>query len=89
MVPIRTKPGAGPRTADSHWILEYVSTGVVSLAASLLWLVAFYQPIVEASQSVHLLSTTVIVGLFLTVWAILWLCLEAVWDWKAGNLSTS
>lgn len=89
MVPLDTNgsPGARVDDLDTLGALEYFSTGVASLAAAILCLMVFYQPVVAMSRPLYLLSTTVVLAVFLTTWATLWLALELVWGWRRGRLS--
>lgn len=91
MVPFHPSGGGGRAESetDTPGLFAFCSSCVCSLLASILGLFVFYHSLVSLTQPLYVLSTTAIVVVFLTVWALLWMLLQTVLEWRAGRLSAA
>jgi hypothetical protein len=62
-------------------VAGFLATSVVALL--------FYPVLVAVTRPLHLLSSTAIVVVLMLVWALVWLGIEVLWEWRAGRVSTA
>lgn len=78
--PTRTR-GADALEVSVCCVAGFLATSVVALL--------FYPVLVAVTRPLHLLSSTAIVVVLMLVWALVWLGIEVLWEWRAGRVSTA
>ena len=69
--------------------VEYFGCGLLGLIATSLLVPLFYPYLVAVTQPLKMLSSTVIVLVFVVMWTLVWLGIETVWGWRTGRPSAS
>ncbi|MDS0243682.1 hypothetical protein NDO74_20490 [Haloferax sp. S2CR25-2] len=67
--------------ATERYVCSLIGLGAV---AAVLFL--FYPLLLAVTRPLHLLSITALVFVLATVWLVVWLGSELVWEWQTGRL---
>jgi hypothetical protein len=66
--------------------MEHYSCGIAGLAVAVLSSILLYPHLLAFVQHFEWLSSTAFVLSIVFAWTVVWLSLEAAWEWKAGRL---
>lgn len=84
----RAKQAQRSSAADAEGrALEYVVCGLVGLAATLVFFWLFYSLLVVGTRGLYLLSSTAIAFALVSMWLLVWIAAEVLWEWRAGRFT--
>lgn len=78
----RVQTSTDPTTTPSR--LEHYSCALAGLGSVVLLLLVFFPVALKIAQQSHGVSTTLLIIGVAALWAILWISLESVWEWRSN-----
>jgi uncharacterized protein YqhQ len=78
-------------TTDSKTVgpIEHYSCGLAGLLMTAAIGILLYPTLVAVTRPLHLLSSTVLLFILITIWVVAWMVFELAWEWRAGRLPVS
>lgn len=67
--------------------VEHCLCGVTGFFVTGVLIAPLYPTLVAVTQPLYLLSSTALTVILVTVWILVWLGLECLWEWRAGRLT--
>lgn len=74
------------RTETTPWF-EHASCALIGLGTVAAVVFFFGQSLLAMTQGFAEFATTVLVFSLVTLWVLVWITVESVWEWRAGRLT--